>query len=382
MESPNTPGLIFEGSSGAQTATLNSTASEKPPVTNPLNELIERTQTKEPEKTTAKKILLFGQGPVINSESRLKSNDPTNTSGSEAINFWSEDIVKAAVELYRQDPNTEFIVMGGQTGGDAYKSEAYLIGEMLQKEQIPAGVIRLEQQSSDTVENIVNYLNLYSDKQKVSFDAVCAPYHTMRLKLLTKLFNIQTETIYRSDAVLRESIGRNFDWTQSINSEKNRRLLEQLNELDNRLDLNDVNPNPDKPKKTVYFDKQKGTEQRTVNDRWVTDDVLMRELIEFPEKWLSYLPRLNDDQQIRTILENAKDWYTYHDEHGQQRNYLTERLGFDVLGDIEEVKKRLKDIRYNGIEITQFNNMKADNISKSWPAHLIQIRNNILNLRE
>lgn len=316
----------------------------------------------EREPTPRKKVLIFGQGPVIDAETRLKAQEAhevfkeANVEGSNiraGINFWSEDISLAAVELYKLNPHQEFIVMGGQTGGKVYASEAALIKASMVEKGIPPELISTEEDSTDTIENLVNMLNMGTVDYGKTFDVICAPYHSMRLKFLMKLYDIPFDQVFRSDAVIKYTKRREIERSESGEV---RPLQELLDQLELRLDLNNSD----------YYQTQKGTENRPYVDRLITDDVLIRELIEYPEKWLSYVPKINDEEKVQRILRNAKKWYTFVDDEGIIHDRLMERFGIDITGNLAEVKKQLARLTHHGVEAKVWDNMKKENPLKGW----------------
>ena len=163
---------------------------QKEPVSKPA----EATEMQEGEKSSLDTLLVFGQGPVIDSTTREYA-EGTAKKGmpvSEDVNFWSDNIAKAAAELYLRKQTKEIVVMGGPTGGAQYDSEAGLIGKKLEKLGVPSSAIRLEKTSTNTLLNVVNLLN--ENPQLVGADKsigiLGSDYHIGRIRVLMDMFDI------------------------------------------------------------------------------------------------------------------------------------------------------------------------------------------------
>ncbi len=249
-------------------------------------------------------LLIFGQGPVI-------SVIP------ERINYWSVNLAQAAAIMEKIDPTIDnFYCLGGKTGTPGSQaSEATLIANEMLRLGVPPHLIRLENQSSDTIENIINFLNLDSDNEMIDnprkISILTAPFHSRRVQILLNLFRVPIGHIFTSTEVIRLAAkiptGRNRP--SDDQSEWDHSLLQATEDM---VNLN----NP-----TLYSSKQPREERRDVSDRVEKDDMLTRELLEFPEKWLPYVGKLRGGEQVWSILWQVDKLYP---------GLLTARYGIEI----------------------------------------------------
>lgn len=280
----------------------------------------------EAERSTKPPLLIFGQGPVIDSATREKASGTNTKPGEEDVNFWSKNLAEAAAILYKKGATRQIIVMGGKTGGDQYSSEAQLIAKHLLQLGIPQADIKLENQSTNTLENIVFMLNRYFDspesfskEQKANILAV--HYHVLRVKILMELFGIPVQDAFSSDEVLRFAARDQEFWNNA-----------QLQEIERRLNINNAD----------YYQNKMGTEAKPILRRHQEDDAFIRALLEVPEYWIPYLGKIQNPSRLHTILQNV---------HTLFPDYLTS-LGIDITniqdesGTIkEEVQSKLSQVK-------------------------------------
>lgn len=270
-------------------------------------------------------LLIFGLGPVIDINSREQAAQAGISAGNEDINLWSKTAALAASELIKRGQAKEAIIMGGRTGGFEFQSEAELISGSMQKLGISEELIKREDSSTNTITNIVNFLNMYVDVTNApnrSFGIVAANYHLPRVKLLMDLFGVPYEAAFSNEEVIRFMAREGEGWNQQT-----------LNELEQRLDMNaasrtawsgkDLELNPG------YYGKQLGTEQKSIHRRGQEEDVFTRALLEMPEYWIVYVGLLNNESRIRGILEK------------QDTQVLKDRFGVDLSEDISSIKANL-----------------------------------------
>lgn len=263
-------------------------------------------------------LLAFGLGPVTDSVRREKANQTVAVPGQEDVNFFSKTEAYAASELLKRGVASDIVIMGGKTGGDEFKSEAELISEHMQAYGIDKDKIKQEDHSTNTLENLVNFLNLYldnpnpkpdSDFSNRRFGLLAADYHLPRVKLLAELFELPYDVAFTNEAVVRYIAREEGD-------------QQTLNELDQRLNM-------DEPNGEGYFDKQFGTEkQNTIRKRGLEENLFTRALLEVPEYWIMYIGRLTSEDRIRKILGklDAKD---------------LQKFDVDVSEDIDTIKQKL-----------------------------------------
>jgi hypothetical protein len=250
----------------------------------------------------------------------------------------------ATIELHKRGEAHQITIMGGKTGGNPYASEAELIARniMNSPEKTQDIPITLENASLDTIENLVNFLNMHTDAQLngVQFDILCSSYHITRLQLLFKLFDIPKGNIFSAEEVLRFAAKP----SQSINEEIDSSLcdeeidstqwdIEKLTAIENQL-----NPNLS----TNFYFNQKGAETRDVLDRRIAENALIYELLAFPEKWLSYVGKLNSDTRVLAILQQTEVLYP---------GMLRQKYGIDIMtaaSNLTDIRTVLDNIKYTG----------------------------------
>lgn len=263
-----------------------------------MGETGEVPQTQEVEKTTLDAILVFGQGPVIEEQTRVKAEIAQAKSGSEDINLWSHTLAKAAFELYSRGETREIIIMGGRTGGEGYQSEAGLIAkELHEKYNVSLDAIKLEDRSTNTLENIVNVLNAYIDAggNYKNIGILGANQHVGRLRVLMEMFGLPNKHAFSAEEVVRFVARSSEEWDSDT-----------LTEIENRIDMNAASRVPwskkDQELGPGYYGTKKGEEQKTVHRRFQEEDAWRQVLGELPQYWIGYLGRLQNTQRIREIL--------------------------------------------------------------------------------
>ncbi len=268
----------------------------------PLAKTAEAVKTQEAERPPLDALLVFGQGPVIDSESRVSAGGEVGHPVKEDVNFWSDTIATAAWELYKRKQTREIVVMGGKTGGEEYASEAQLIAGKMEKLGIPTSAIKLEQTSTNTLENIVNMLNQYPElaENGRSIGILGSNYHIGRLRVLMEMFDVPiAKNVFSSEEVFRFAARDQEEWDHGA-----------LLDIENRLNLNEAQvplSQRDAKLSPGYYGLQKGEERTTIDTRLKQDDVWRRVLDEIPEYWIGYLGRLNDPERARVILQKRGD---------------------------------------------------------------------------
>jgi uncharacterized SAM-binding protein YcdF (DUF218 family) len=254
----------------------------------------------EAEKRSLDAVLVFGQGPILDSSKRERAADVADQGAPEDINFWSKGLAEAAAELYKRGATREIIVMGGKTGGENYSSEAELITKAIEEQGVPASAIKREDRSTNTLENTVNVLNDYLDaegQQIKDLGILTANYHLQRTRMLMEMFEINYKTAFSAEEVMRFAAMQGQDagdWDH-----------DKLLEIERRLNLNEnIESLEKKPGKFApgYFPQQQGAEQKNVVRRIQEERAFKRALQDMPEYWIMYLGRLNNAERIRQIL--------------------------------------------------------------------------------
>jgi len=99
--------------------------------------------------------------------------------------------LKRAKQLLEKDQKSDVILLGGKTGR-ASISEAYAGKEFLLMHNIPESRIYLEQESQNTLENILNATEFLEEKNK-KIVVVSNRYHLARAKRLAQGLGVQVE---------------------------------------------------------------------------------------------------------------------------------------------------------------------------------------------
>jgi len=312
----------------------------------------------EPARTET--VLIFGQGPVIDSKTRDRALDAASEPGTEDINVWSQDAAIAAALLASQNPSLHFIVMGGQTGGEPYASEALLISKRMQELGISPDAIDIEEESDDTIENVVNFLNRYGinspDINDTKYSILATRFHISRVEILMTLFGVPIDRGYSAQDVILDGNGMLEANLLSIGEEESAELQTSI---ENRMNLSVSDS---------YYKKQLGTERRGVVDRVLKDQLFIRELLEYPAKWLSYVGRLENDARVEAILKQTEELYP---------GMLKDTYGILSTDDMGTVKRKLQEIRHEPLREHQVKRSVEQYRYKPWPKD-VQRRWNIL----
>jgi hypothetical protein len=316
-----------------------------------LNPQTIESEQKFPQKSL---LLIFGQGPVVDSETRIKAQEAGTIPGSEDIVFWSKDLARAAVELSKHDPdavNGGIVIMGGKTGGERYKSEAELIAEKIrndlpekkQKEDEKLPDIITEKDSLDTIENIINFLNQrdgngISNDEKVQrgefkLNLLSVSYHLLRIQTIMKLFCVPVGNVFPSDEVIRFSARvdkdkRRMEGISEITDDSTKWDHKTLAEFEHKIGLYGAG----------FFEKQKGTEARDYQERALYDNLWLRELLERPDAFLSRVNMVNSDTRLMSILEKFEGHFLG----------ILKKKDIDLSDSMDVIRKRLHRVSYKG----------------------------------
>ncbi|MDP3973740.1 MAG: YdcF family protein [Candidatus Daviesbacteria bacterium] len=303
---------------------------------------------KEAVKTSNGPLLIFGQGPVIDRVTRVIPQEGLNTSGDEDVNFWSENLVKAASELYKRGQIPQIIVMGGKTGGKQFSSEAELIKQRLFKAGIPENIIETEENSPDTIANLINMINMkdtQGTQDKEKYQILGSPYHISRIQILMQLFKIPFNHVFSSDEVLRFVARNNTDdsslWDTKL-----------LTEIETRLD----------PDSNLYYRDKQGMEKRNYADRLIHDDLWTRELLEYPESWLGRVADIKNPDKRSEILAGAEKLWP---------GILQSKFGINrELDSPEEIQLKLTRIQKNPLSQETVQQWIEENKTIGWPKNV------------
>lgn len=246
------------------------------------------------------------QGPVKNEITGKKaeeSENPVTLPGDERLNFWSVSIVVALAIRYHEGKSSGCLLMGGRTGGSAFASEAELAQKMLVSFGVPEKVIELEDTSTNTLENMRNAKNLRKTAGK-KFTIVGANYHIRRLRLLMDMFGIAWSVGLGAHDVIEAALYGGFD---------HQAILATIEEHD--LLWVPINRYPEDT--SGFYQKKKGTEQKSYFVRAYEEDAFIRLLLEEPTNIMCYLPGFSEDEDLRGVMQyNARIFPGYFEGLG------------------------------------------------------------------
>lgn len=291
----------------------------------------------------ANNLLVFGQGPVIDKNTRNQAEKAGAEPGNETVNLWGENLGRSAAILYHNGDTNKIIAVGGKTGGPAYQSEAEITRTQLVNQGVPESQVAVETSSTNTLENLVNFCNEVLDAEDTAtdrkIDIMGAPYHITRMKVLMKLFAIPYNNVFSSDEMLRYTArqGENIDHAT-------------LNDIERRLDFNAAERQPlsnveeemDQQNKVGYYTTKEGTEQKTIVRRTEEEEVWDRALLEIPEYSLPYFSRIKDDKRLGTILHTIEEIFpgvlAQKDIHVGKDEYAT------IRGKLAGIERKMPDV--------------------------------------
>ena len=273
----------------------------------------------EAERTSGRPLLIFGQGPLIDPESRIKAQDAETAPGSETMNFWGDTLAEAGAILYHSGVTSEIIIMGGKTGGKTpenkdYAAEADILEEKLVALGVPHEKITKERRSGNTLENLLYFteevLENRPDLMQAGMDVLGAHGHNPRIRILMELYGLPYVDSFVADEVIRTALLQDHDLYRY-----------ELLDIDKRLDVNQQVRTPhserDRLANPTYYDDKLGTEQKSYLRRAQEETAFTRMLLEIPEYWITYVGRITDDVHLRKVLGNVEAVFPgYLDQQG------------------------------------------------------------------
>lgn len=293
-------------------------------------------------------LLVFGQGPVIDRVKRVKAADAGTVPGEEDMNFWGHSLALAGAILYHDRVSSEIIVMGGKTGGEAYASEAELIRDRLVDYGVPSSVIKLEQSSTNTLENIVNFMDLYlGDDPERWFDLLGTNYHLARIELLMDLFGVSRGLGFGSHEVIQRKLDGGYTDPRIIAAAE-------------KLAILDIPLVRDPDDSTGFYRLQRGVERKTYYERDYEERAFARMLLEVPEYWMTYLGRIEHDLLLQRVLQNVSMIFS---------GYL-ESLGIDPAVSEPEALNRARSI-LGPIPRPDIARWIREEMPKGWPLETV-----------
>jgi hypothetical protein len=282
------------------------------------------------------------QGPVINTITRRKAEEDNTPPGEEGLNFWCVSLAVAEAIRYHEGDSSGCLLLGGQTGGKVYPSESRLTQRLLIWFGVPEEVIEMEEDSTNSLENMRNAKNLRKTSGR-RFRILGANYHVRRLRLLMDMFGISWEVGLGSHNVIRSALARGFSHPTILAAIEEHGLL-------------DIPTVRDPDDSTGFYRNQKGTEQKSYFVRAYEEDAFIRLLLEEPTNIMCYLPGFTDDADLSWVMQyNARIFPGYF-----------EGLGIDPFSIDPEMMAHAREVLAT---ITRLHvpTWIAENMPNGWP---------------
>lgn len=337
----------------------------------------------EKKQTPLDYLLVFGQGPVLDSETNQKPDPQAQNIKAEA-NSWMKTVARAAGELKLAEGVKKIVLTGGKTGGDNFPSEAQLMKNILISEYgINEADIIMEDQSGKTPENLAQSLNVI-DNLKLKTDdnpsigLLGADFHLPRIRLLAQLFGIDTRHSFSAEQIFKLIAERtdNQDMLQLINKRLNPN--EDLSDPDREFTLEDGNagsrtritnlksfqdlssveltkqPSKSFMKEPTLFELMAGEESKGVKYRMLGENWYTQNLLKVPGNWVGYLGIIKDDTRLLSVLKQFNRLFP---------KYLLKNLGISIDGpnktSLEEIRNILEPYRKEKrVPLSSFENRK------------------------
>lgn len=309
--------------------------------------------------------IMFGNGPVLDGETRTRTDHVHTLPGKEDIPFWSNNLAKAASILYKHNAAEEFFVMGGRTGGPDYASESEIIREKMKDLEIPSDIIRIEDQSYDTPTNLVHFLNEYTSKDapiaEPTVDILGISSHLHRIRVFAKLFALQVRNAFAAEEVMRYQARKNpqgeLDSTQWNDKE-----LQKIEDM-----LNMKSP-------SSFFANQQGIEQQEYGERAFLDNLWVREALTYPERMPKVIAEIENDARM---YEMVRIQFAVHGEEAMTS------LGINLTDNPDKLRAGLRNVNWPILSpeekqktVAQW---KKENISSGWPEELLEKYKRLMN---
>ncbi len=292
-------------------------------------------------------LLVYGQGPVLSEKpgeivrmtdslsfpSRTKQPQTDSSPFDGRMNRWGTEVIKAGRELYRKGTTDRFVIMGGRTDKDkAMAAESELIGRgiaepFMGEDTVP--VIETEKDSSNTFENLVNICNQVLDQPDGPdrVDIMGATFHLTRMKILTKLFDIQYRNVIGASDVMLYS-------AQTAEAMDH----ETINEVNFRHDGNVIYHDTGLKRAVSDFKDEKSSAQKRAEE-----DLWTRVLLTVPEYSMPYFARIENDDRLVRILQNFD---THFFPETEEEPSALQKHGINLAEDTpQQMREKLASIK-------------------------------------
>ncbi len=288
-------------------------------------------------------LIVFGQGPVIDVETREK---PTEQTKQEDVNMWAKNIARAAGELKLAGVVRKIILTGGRTGGAGFLSEAELMKKILVEEyEIFENEIAVETKATNTLENFAYTLNSIDEEGKKepqlhrTVGVLGADFHLTRIQLLAELFGLKNTQGFSAEQIFRLIAYKTGDSNLHQKLDRLLGLNDDLSAPESRLNWSDFQKltTEEKAKQEskstmraeAHFERFSGEDKKGIVVRWAGEQRWTRGLKEIPTYWIGYLGYLKDDNRLLSLLQN------------QFSQELLTDLGINLSSPVEVIREKL-----------------------------------------
>ena len=202
------------------------------------------------------------------------------------------------------------------------------------------------------MDNIINFLNLYDSEDNIakgnySVNVLVAPFHGTRVKVMLQLLAVPFHDLYIADAVLRYD-ARTTGQEHHLTGDNSVWRHDQLNVLDQKLNTNAPED---------FYTQQKGNERNDIVDKFMKEDIYTRELFAFPERWLSFIHKLQNPARIIQILQLTDSLYP-----GllTEKYHISSPLNSHDRQAVSELRGQLTAITYTGLTPEKIDEWKKE----------------------
>lgn len=326
--------------------------------------LAESLSENEKKQTPLDYLLVFGQGPVLDSETKQGPEPQTQNVKADSI-LWMKTIARAAGELKLAGGVKKIVFTGGKTGGDNLPSEAQLMKDILVNEyRINETDIIMEDQSGKTPENLARSLNVIDDLKiksgnNPSIGLLGADFHLPRIRLLAQLFGIDTKHAFSAEQIFKLIAERTNDQKMLQLIDQLLNPNEDLSDPDRKFALKDGNtgsrtritdlqsfqelnskeqaqqPSKSFVKAKTFFETLSGEEAKGIKYRMLGENWYSQSLLEVPGNWVGYLGLIKENTRLLSVLKQFNELFP---------NYLSENLKIHLDDSNQTAPEKIREI--------------------------------------
>lgn len=261
-------------------------------------------------------LIVLGYGPVIDKETRRKAADVN--AKDDDINLHARMSSYVAAELQIAGIVGGIIVTGGRTGGDAYRSEAKAMTDLIRKKypMIPEDKLTEEGDALQTLDNLAYILNLLHERHPEKMPTLAflaAGYHTARSREIIKKFAIDDPVMFSAPGVLRYIAGESGDADMQDHLDRYEDIDSDFTGSKNRInwiEFDNISMEDQRAmqpqsamKARGFYEQLKGTEADGIDRRREAETRWVNGLIFMPGYWVGYMGKVADDKRFSEILD-------------------------------------------------------------------------------